>query len=845
MKQIYHKFKELKTPLYIFLLFLIIFFPVIFLQRTLFYRDLSIYHYPLNNFVIDSLKSFQLPLWNPYLFCGFPQIASLQPPIFYPDIFLFLLFPFHLALSFTLIIHYLIAIYGIYLIGRFMNLSKESSLIGGFVFSLNGFLFEINNIPYMVIAISWIPYIFLFTNKFIEKPGLKPFLFLIFFSGLQLASGRLDYFYFTQLFLWIWLIYNFLTNNSPKGTPDSEYRINSPKGTPDSEYRIKNTGPKTLLMLILAFGISLLLLSVQILPSFEYIPTSVRYERMTIEVASNWALRPLQLLTLLFNNIFGDIFVESGISLLIYENDFNFLIYNIYIGIPAFLLLIYSIFNKRKDTFFFLICGLFFLVLSLGSLTPLFKIFYYYLPGFASSRYPIKLLPFTFFCFSILICFGAEALLNKENDILSGKYSFFKITIISFFIIFLVLMISFILQNNFTYLFNGLLRERLVKIQNINFILKSLRFAFLLNALIVLILLIYRFKRINNQQLITLIFVVVSLDFTITNASNLWTVEKELLYQKPEIVNDIEKRITDKRLYRIYRSGNIGAFPVDKSKVLSDFKNSISAIDFDLAVTFKINNAFGYEPSQPYKLAYLVAALNDEIPGLIVSNRAKAMIMRLMAIKYYIWFVMNKRISPPDKEDFTLIREYKNNGIQLWELNDTIPRFTFRTRALFSDSETDSLKAMLTLDKGNTGKDTVIIEKDGQGQESLALENKYRNSNTPLRGKEAIKLTEENNNDISLDVIVPETGYLIIADRFEKGWKAFDNGEEIPILKANYFQQAIRIRSGVHKIKLIYRPASFIIGSIISIITLVCLLIILLIYKFKRINKRVMMDGLA
>jgi hypothetical protein len=109
----------------------------------LFYRDLFLQDYPLTEFVKKSIFNGEFPLWNQYLFSGLEQFASLQPPLFLPFFYTFLIFPFHIALIINLIIHYYLSFYGVYLVAKKWNLSTSSAFISGIIFTLSSYTFEL------------------------------------------------------------------------------------------------------------------------------------------------------------------------------------------------------------------------------------------------------------------------------------------------------------------------------------------------------------------------------------------------------------------------------------------------------------------------------------------------------------------------------------------------------------------------------------------------------------------------------------------------------------------------------------------------------------------------------
>jgi hypothetical protein len=49
-------------------------------------------------------------------------------------------------------------------------------------------------------------------------------------------------------------------------------------------------------------------------------------------------------------------------------------------------------------------------------------------------------------------------------------------------------------------------------------------------------------------------------------------------------------------------------------------------------------------------------------------------------------------------------------------------------------------------------------------------------------------------------------GYLVLADRYDAGWRAWSGGQELPIIRANSIQQAVLLRAGAHTVELVYDP---------------------------------------
>lgn len=59
---------------------------------------------------------------------------------------------------------------------------------------------------------------------------------------------------------------------------------------------------------------------------------------------------------------------------------------------------------------------------------------------------------------------------------------------------------------------------------------------------------------------------------------------------------------------------------------------------------------------------------------------------------------------------------------------------------------------------------------------------------------------------LALEVTAPEPGYVIVTDRWARGWRARVDGTESPVLGANYLFRAIHVDEGSHVIEMWYRP---------------------------------------
>lgn len=802
MNNYYKKF--LYSPVTVIsILVLILFFPL-FLNKTLYFRDISMQDFPLTDFVSNSINHLEFPLWNPYMFCGFPQMASLQPPLFYPFTFFYYLFPFNIAMGLFLLIHYVISGYGVYLIGKYFKLNKVSSLLGGIVFALNSFMFELNSLQFMLIAISWFPFIFLSIEKLLDEKNNKNFVNLTIFLMLQVSTGRLDFVYFSLFIVFLQISYRLFK---------------------DKDY--KNISIKTIFI-----GISVLVavssLAIQVLPSLEFVQSTKRGTGISIETATMFSLNPKQLIMFLFNNIFGDTFYNRGISPLA-SSDIAFFIYNIYVGFVVLVLSLFALINKVSKSRFIGFIFLLFIVLSFGKFTPIYEFLHNYLFGFNMVRFPIKLLIFSIFALSILSSMGLQSLLDRfpEDENSTDKNSIniksiYVICLSSILVVFNVIVGFILFNKDAINYFNEGLKQYNLSVDNISFISNSLVSSFTIILIFTFLLHLAKSQKITKTYLGLAIIFLVSFDLLNVNLANLWVVDTENIYRKVDLANDIDSKIEDKKLYRIIKPLETTTPLIGKSKKVSDLINNMETLNSNIAMKYRFMDAYGYYPSEPSKINPLFNILNTYNEN--ISSKEHSKIMKMLGVRFYIWHTQNKSIPSPDPNYFTLLKSYENTT-QLWEVKDFRSRFNFKTNVFKASNDEEILDAILNPNKYNIDANTVILIGDN-------LESNFNPSYSLVETQ--IKLLSETNNTLTLEVNASSDGFVVISNTYDKGWKALVDDKESEVFKANFYQQAVKITKGLHQIKLEYKPYSFVLGSYISMFSFSGFLLFILFVRRKK-----------
>src|SRR3989339_600551 len=170
-------------------------------REILAFKDLSRYFYPLRYLMVEQVRAGTIPLWNPYNFCGYPLIATLQIGFFYPLSLIHYLLPFNLAFNYYTILHYFLAACFMYLMLRHFLLSYWASFYGGIIFTFSGYLLSVSNMNTSLSAVIWLPLLVIFCDRLRQERSYKFIVILALLLASQFLGGEPTIIYGTGLLL--------------------------------------------------------------------------------------------------------------------------------------------------------------------------------------------------------------------------------------------------------------------------------------------------------------------------------------------------------------------------------------------------------------------------------------------------------------------------------------------------------------------------------------------------------------------------------------------------------------------------------------------------------------------
>lgn len=720
-----------------------------------------------------------IPLWNPYIFGGSPFLGNPTSTLFHPFNLLFLLLPVGSVFGYLFALDsFLIGLFT-YLYARIIKLDKFGALICAISIMFSGPLITSVFAGHPILSDTFIffPLALLFFELMTIKRKLIFAIMAGFIIALMFFTGAPQIAIYEILSL---LIYFFLR----------------------SVFETKNIRDflKLSILPVIAISIGILLAAVQLFPSMEFSQLSQRGSGgISYNFASDFSLHPYQILSFIFPYFFGSPLNGT------YWAKGNFWELNGYIGILPLIFALSTIFiKKNKYVFVFLVIGLFAVFYAFGKYSYVFPYFFNYVPVFNNFRVPGRFLFIYAFSFSILSGIGAsffvDSLINKIKSINRKIFILIPIIILSLILFLLFIganktIISIyeehVLRNSFAVGIN----HTALYIQMRNDII-----FFLISLLFLYTVIVLRKKNILKiSQLKALIVFFVVLDLWLFGSSFIDTRHIKDAFKPTAIINKILK---DKSVYRVFDMKG------EHTPLIA--KNNLESVTGVSPLYLKDTRDFLWSIGKHVEMPYDSFIEINEISNPVFLN--------LLNVKYII---ANNKI--------------KTDGLsEIGKSNSRPSYFSAQNQMYFLYKNTAVLprayivpKALIIKDKDETL--NLIASNNFDPKKYVILKEQPKNARLDNSSAfKEISIKRDNFNEIILNFNLTNSGFLVLSEINYPGWKAYDNGKEIEIYKANLILRSIYLDKGNHNIIFTYSPDSYKVGAIISLLTFLILLLYLL-----------------
>ena len=171
------------------LLVLVAFADILSTKRALFNRDTAWVYAPERAVLRDVVRD-GFPFWNPRFASGQPLAANPAYEVFYPPHWLIFLPNFLFACAAEVVVHFLLAAAGMFLLLRSLRLRIEAAVFGAGTFAFGGMLLSVTNLLPFLFAMTWWPWLGFFANRFFEGRRRSDFALASLALGMILLVGE-------------------------------------------------------------------------------------------------------------------------------------------------------------------------------------------------------------------------------------------------------------------------------------------------------------------------------------------------------------------------------------------------------------------------------------------------------------------------------------------------------------------------------------------------------------------------------------------------------------------------------------------------------------------------------
>lgn len=790
--------QKYQTPallILLLLLILIFFSPITFDDKTTSSGDLI---------QVKSMREYStkerdgVSLWNPYIFCGMPAVATSMSvrsydltALIYSYVSKIYSSPFHdynAIYTFSFVILAFTSFFFMRSFGASRGVSFLVSIASIFSTGIV-VLFFIGHITKLM-SLAVFPFILMMLFKFQREIKLLDVLLFVLGLHILVLGAHVQIVFYFGLSALIYFLYFFIRSFMLK------------------DKFLQKQLLKSLGIAAVAGGIALLMSYDTYSQLYEYKPYSTRgtqsiseqqnpnasQQSDSYEYNTNWSFSPGEVLTFIVPSFygFGNSTYQGPLTnnqpqpVNTYFGQMMSVDMAMYMGIVIFALALFTLFVRWKEPIvqFFGILVVLYLLISFGRTFPIiFNLFYYYFPFFDNFRVPSMILHVLQIIFPILAGLGVMKIISLREEKNSKIEKGLKNTALVFAGLFIL---SLILGGPLTSWFVDRVKDyaatlgqsRDAQIFNAlseymsNMFIGDLRIALALIALTFGLSYAYAVSKINKDLLIAGLAVLIVFDlFRISNRGSNYVdfVQIDNLFREPEYISVIKKQ-NDKEPYRILNLKQDGSMGTVQNNA-------------NLNVYFLQEDFYGYSAVKPRSYQDIAETVNP----------VNTTLWRMLGVKYVV------TDKPYFFEGLTPVHQSQNTFVFI--NNNVLPRLYF----------VDSVAQKPSIEILNAMKDNSFDPKKLAFVEKLDFAFDKADSNS------FVKITQYKDESITAEVSANGNNFLFFGTTFLPGWKAFVNDNETKVYKTNHGFMGIVVPQGKHKVEFIYEPKGFVIGKYLSL----------------------------
>ncbi|MCK5124929.1 MAG: YfhO family protein [candidate division Zixibacteria bacterium] len=704
----------------------------------------------------------KVPVWNPYQFCGIPYIDGFHGDTFYPFSKLLLVINVFRAWGWNLLIHVFLAGITMFFCARTFGRSQLAAALSAVSYMFAAYF--VSQVAPGHDGKMFVTALFPLTLMFIELAfERKP---LVYFSLLGLTIGLIILTPHPQMayyVLWVCAFYSVFK---------LVLKFIESKSVPAL---IK---PSALFVWAVVLGLAIS--AIHFYPGYTYVKNySPRAdEKRGDEWAKSWSMHPEEAMSLLVPEFCG-VNGEKGAS---YWGRNAFKDNSEYAGaVPLMVALIGVMMVRRKKTWFFAGLALFAFIYAMASNTWFFYLFYNLIPNVKSTRAWSMIMFIFSFSISLLAAFGMDFILENSRKLKSKDSRLFLLTVFGLpgIVLLGALFFSASAESAIGFyksvFYNGMPAQK-------NFVLSS------------------HLPAITAGFWKTFFFLIVP-------AALIW------LYSKKKIAAVFLTGIVlfafidayrfDKQFIKTYDPQTIFA----KSPLVDYFKSlpgkyrvldlSGRYLPTNYLPYFGIEEMTSYHGNQPRWFQKLIG-------GTPMRNMFNINLMNITNTKYVLITPGSPvRGNQLESVGFNLVHKYQS--FQVYE-NPLANERAYIVHDWIVNS-VDSLARRDVLTQGFDVNHSVVLEKSPEITPT---------KDTAVYTADTVNVETYENDYIRLTTTSQADGILILGDNWYPSWKAFIDGNEVKVYKANTSFRGVVLPAGKHTVEFKYVSSTYATGKMLT-----------------------------
>ncbi len=728
--------------------------------HTLVWRDTSKLFQPVRTLVVEALRNFQLPLWNPYEALGIPLFAQMMHGVLHPiSVIGAFLFP-HAGMNVFILIYIMLAAIGSALLARVLGASWGSAAVAGFGYGLSGYVLGMDSIIQYLGAAATAPWALIGLRMAGEGRRFGSVAAAVAVAALHFAGDP------------EWTLIALLLGTA---------------------LAIEAGGMRGLRNAWLGTAIGTALAGIQLIPTMVYFREGSRAIGLESLDRIQWALSPWRIVEFIVPGFFGSsaaglekwpVFMwlggqtQAGL-----EMPF---VPSIFVG-ASVLLLAACGFSYSRVTRIMGISSIILLWVALGTKAGAEQLLHF-VPIWGQFRYSEKMIGPLTLCLAVLAAFGSERLSDRPARfwaILAGGAGLAALVSA----LFLAKWQGF--ENMFSHTAAMAAREGASAARH-NLTIGLVHAGLTLLVFASLVIGAFRWPRLRAYFPVA----VVGLVFL------------QSWFAAPFAMHSGDRTVLDEHpLSQIANTGEHARIltPIEKNfpypEGLNQFDAQIGAQSHLGAPAFNIPSRIDqlntYTGLRPRRLDMLIRTFNDQF------GFQSVIALRLYAITHAIikdpYFPDETQVAMAASQEGVKVLENPEWGFTGWKVPHR-PWAIFAEKVVLASNEKDALDTLVkTLAREETA---VVLEGAPQPK--------------TLGGGQVLEI-ERKSNWLRIDATSPNDGVLVVNDSFWPGWKATIDGNEVPIWRADFLVRAVPWPAGRHVLEMKYDPPEVRIGWFISL----------------------------